>query len=383
MNRLKEITLHGQSIWLDYTDRAFVASGELRRLIEEDGVTGVTSNPAIFAEALGQRGEYDDAVHRARGQGLTADQAYQEIVVEDIQRVADELIDVFHRTRWNDGFVSLEVSPHLAHDTEGTVAEAHELWDRVKRRNLFIKVPATDEGLPAIRRLIADGINVNITLLFGLPRYRAVAEAYLAGLEDRVGRNQPIDRIFSVASFFLSRIDLRVDRQLEEMARRDPSRAGRLARLRGQAAIACAKEAYQIYLEIVGSERFRQLRPAEPNRQRLLWASTSTKHPDERDTRYVEALIGPETINTMPRQTLDAFRDHGDATARLDLNLAASRATLRELGELGVDLQLASRELEDEGIRKFVEPFDRIRTALEQKLANASAAPSAQSWKRL
>ena len=374
MNRLKKITEHGQSIWLDYTDRRFVATGELRKLITADGVTGVTSNPSIFAEAITHGAEYDGAIHEAAAKGLNADDAYKEIVSADIQRVADDLMEVFHRTSWCDGYVSLEVSPHLAHDTEGTIAEARELWHRVKRANLFIKVPATAAGLPAIQRLIADGINVNITLLFGLPRYRAVAEAYIAGLEERATRNEPIDRVVSVASFFLSRIDIVVDRQLDEIAGRDPALAARANALRGKAAIACAKQAYQMYKEIFTSSRFCQLAPAAPNTQRLLWASTSTKNPAERDVRYVEALIGPHTINTLPRQTLDAFRDHGDPTPRLEEGVDEARGVLRELGEIGIDLEQISHRLEEEGVQKFVQPFERIRTSLEQRLAAPTAA---------
>lgn len=370
MNRLKEITTHGQSIWLDYTKRSFVESGELRKLITEDGLTGVTSNPAIFDEAISHGDEYDDLIQAAARAGRSAEQTYADIVVADVQRVADELLGVFEHTKRRDGYVSLEVSPHLAHDADASIRQGHELWDRVKRSNLFIKVPATDEGLQAIRQLIADGINVNVTLLFGLRRYRAVAEAFIAGLEDRVRRGEPIEHLASVASFFLSRIDLVVDAQLEELAQRDPGLAGRAAALRGRAAIACAKQAYQMFKEIFGSERFRRLTPAKPQVQRVLWASTSTKRPEERDVRYVEALIGPDTINTLPRKTLEAFRDHGDPTPRLEQRLDEAQAVLRELGELGIDLEVVSKRLEEEGIAKFNQPFDHLHEGLRRKLGH-------------
>ncbi len=374
MNRLKQITTHGQSIWLDYTKRSFVANGELRTLIRDDGVTGVTSNPAIFGEAINRGEEYDDALQDARRRNLSADEAYDEIVIADIQAVADELAGVFEQTQYRDGYVSLEVSPHLAHDTEGTIAQAHDLWNRVKRANLFIKVPGTEEGIPAIRQLIAEGINVNVTLLFGLPRYRAVAEAYLGGLEDRVRAGRPIERIASVASFFLSRIDVVVDSQLDGIAKRSPGLASWAQRLKGQAAIACAKQAYQMYKEIFTGQRFAQLAGHHPQPQRLLWASTSTKNPEERDVRYVEALIGPDTINTMPRQTLEAFRDHGQAEPQLEEDLEESRTVLRELGELGIDLQVISKQLEDDGVEKFNRPFDDVHGELARKLGKETTA---------
>ncbi|HVU33046.1 MAG TPA: transaldolase [Opitutaceae bacterium] len=374
MNRLKQLTQQGQSIWLDYTKRSFVRSGGLRRLIDEDGLSGVTSNPSIFDEAISHGDEYDDDIRAARDAGRSAEDAYRDLVVSDIQMVADELAGVFERTGWRDGFVSLEVSPHLARDTAATLDQARDLWTRVKRKNLFIKVPATAEGLPAIRQLIAEGINVNITLLFGLTRYREVAEAYLGGLEDRIRAGESVERIASVASFFLSRIDLMVDPQLDLLAESDPRLAGPAGRLKGQAAIACARQAYQIYQEIFSSDRFRRLAPARPQKQRVLWASTSTKDPAESDVKYVEALIGPETINTLPQKTLEAFRDHGDPTPRLQENPAATQAVLRDLGEIGIDLQAVSRRLEDDGVDKFRRTYDHLIAGLRQKLGALAGA---------
>lgn len=369
MNRLQELTRQGQSVWLDFTRRGFVADGKLQRLIEEDGVTGVTSNPAIFDEAFGHGNDYDDAIRRAAARRLLPGQTYEEIVVEDIQAVADALRPIYDRTSGADGYASLEVSPHLAYETEASVSQGREFWKRVQRPNLMVKVPATLEGLSAIRQLVADGINVNVTLLFSLPRYRAVVEAYLTGLELRRKAGQPIDRVASVASFFLSRIDVVVDRKLEELEREGGDVAAQARRLRGQAAIASARQAYRIFREVFAGERFRALADRGARPQRLLWASTSTKRPEERDVRYVEALIGPETINTMPMKTLEAFRDHGDPTPRLAESLEESRAVLRGLGELGVSLEAASRHLEEEGVRKFIEPFDHAHDELERKLA--------------
>jgi len=372
MNRLKQLTIHGQSIWLDYTKRSFVESGELRKLIDQDGLTGVTSNPTIFDEAISHGDEYDEAIRHAAERGLSADETFEEIMIVDIQAVADELKDVFERTQGRDGFVSIEVSPHLAYDIAGSVAQGRSFWERVDRPNLFIKVPATPEGLPVIRHLIASGVNVNVTLLFGLHRYRAVIEAFLAGMEDRLVAGLPIDRVTSVASFFLSRIDLAVDPQLAELGHGESASAKRAQALQGKTAIACAKQAYQLYQEVHRSERFRRLAAVGARPQRLLWASTGTKRPEERDVRYVEALIGPDTINTMPRKTLEAFRDHGDPTPHLEENIAEAAAVLEELGQSGIDLAAVSRRLEEEGVQKFIQPFDHLDHGLQRKLAENS-----------
>lgn len=372
-NHLKSITTHGQSIWLDYIKRSFLKGGELRTLIEEDGLSGVTSNPAIFEEAITQGHDYDDDLRRARERQESAATTYANLVITDVKLAADDLREVFERTLGHDGYVSLEVSPHLAYDTEGSIQQARELWQRVSRPNVMIKIPGTEEGLSAIRPLIADGININVTLLFGLARYRAVTEAFLDGLEDRVAAGRPIDEVTSVASFFLSRIDVAVDRQLDELSRRDPELAARADRLRGQAAIASAKQAYQMFKDIFGGERFRRLSAVGARPQRLLWASTSTKNPEERDVRYVEELIGPETITTLPRVTLDAFRDHGEASPQLEVGIDRARVVFRELGEIGISLEAVSRELETEGVGKFVEPFDHLHAELERRLETGIA----------
>jgi transaldolase len=373
MNPLKKLTTLGQSVWLDYIKRSFVVGGELRKLIAEDGLTGVTSNPAIFEEAITQGDEYDAAIRRAAENQESAEETYAKIAIADVQLAADDLREVYTQTDGRDGFVSLEVSPHLAYDTEGSITQARELWSRVNRPNLFIKIPGTKEGLPAIRRLLAEGININITLLFGLTRYRAVAEACFGGLEDRRAAGKPLERVASVASFFLSRIDLAVDPMLERLARENREMAAAAERIRGQVAIASAKQAYQIFKELHGSDRFRELAAAGARPQRLLWASTGTKKPEERDVRYVEALIGPETINTLPRKTLEAFRHHGEVAALLDQDLNHARAVLRELGELGISLEAVSRQLEEEGVQKFIKPFDHLHAELQRKLGAAAA----------
>jgi transaldolase len=268
--------------------------------------------------------------------------------------------------------VSLEVNPHLAHDTGATIEEARRLWKALDRPNVFIKVPATEEGLPAIRQLIGEGINVNVTLLFGLPRYRRVAEAFIAGMEEREQRGEPLERIASVASFFLSRIDVLVDPKLEEIAAGEGYGARKAEAYHGQTAIASARMAYQIYKEIFHSERFGKLADKGARPQRVLWASTSTKNPDYLDVKYVEALIGPETVNTMPRETIDAYRDHGDPEPRLETGLDQAREVLEGLGELGIDLDKATQQLEDEGVEKFNKPFDDLMENLEKKRRQAA-----------
>jgi transaldolase len=374
MNRLRQLATQGQSIWLDFTRRSFVQNGGLRKLIADDGVTGVTSNPSIFAEAIGEGDEYDAAIRQAAERHFSPQGALEELVLADIRAVADELRSVYTRTRGRDGFVSLEVSPRFAHDTEGSVTEAREFWDRVDRPNLFIKIPATTEGLAAIRQLTAEGINVNITLIFGLTRYRQVVDAYLAGLEERLLAGRDIHAIRSVASFFLSRIDVLVDKKLEEIARTEAAKAEKARALRGKAAIASARLAYQIFREVHADRRFQRLAARGANSQRLLWASTGTKKPEERDVRYLEALIGPDTITTVPPKTLDAFRDHGDPTARLEERLADAHLTLTGLNDVGIDLEAVSQELEDEGVKKFLEPYEKVLGQLEQKLSKFAAA---------
>jgi transaldolase/glucose-6-phosphate isomerase len=371
-NPLRRLESFGQSVWMDVLRRGMFGSGQFDRLIAEDGVTGVTSNPSIFEKAIAGSHDYDEAIRILALQGRSEAEIYQSLTVEDVRTAADRLRTVFDNTGGRDGFVSLEVSPHLAYSTEGTVSEARRLWNAVARPNLMIKVPGTREGLPAIRRLTAEGINVNVTLLFGLPRYREVTEAYLAGLEDFSLRGKPLDSIASVASFFLSRIDVLLDPVLEKIAAGGGEESLIAAALAGQAAVASAKVAYAMYREIFSSDRFRALEAKGARTQRLLWASTGTKNPAYSDVKYVEPLIGPETVNTLPLETITAYRDHGRPADRLAEGVEEARANLERLRQAGVDIDRATQQLEDEGVDKFNKPFDKlmetIRAAREAAL---------------
>jgi transaldolase len=377
MNALKKLQEYGQSVYLDEISRQLIESGELDTLIERDGLRGVTSNPAIFEKAIAQSRDYDAFIASLARQGKGVDEVYEAVVIRDIQEAADKFRAQYDASEGEHGFVSLEVSPRLAFDSEGTVDEARRLWEAVARPNVFIKVPGTKAGLPAIRTLIGEGVNVNVTLLFGLPRYRAVAEAYLEGLEQRARTGQDLG-VASVASFFLSRIDTMIDKKLDALAANpdeSDTRRELAQELRGQVAIASAKQAYQLYREIVASERFEALRAKGARPQRLLWASTSTKDDRYSDVKYVEPLIGPETINTMPKETLDAYRDHGDPAPRLEQGLEHARRVLEQLAELGIELDKVTQALEDEGVDKFVRPFESLRQALKPRPLPRAQSP--------
>jgi transaldolase len=366
-NPLLELEALGQSVWWDYLRRNALDNGELKQLIEQDGLCGLTSNPSIFEKAIVDSNDYDNAIHSMALEGKSIEEIYEALTIEDIQRAADLFRPVFDRLHGGDGFVSLEVSPQLAHDTAGTVTEARRLWSAVNRPNLFIKVPATREGLPAIQQLIGEGINVNITLLFGLPRYREVAEAYLLGLETLAARGKPLAQVSSVASFFLSRIDVLIDPLLEKIRMKDGPAAKIVAGLHGQVAISSAKVAYQIYQEIFSGERFRKLAQMGARTQRLLWASTCTKNPEYSDIKYIETLIGRETINTIPPETLNAYRDHGKPTSQLEEGTQEAYRVLEALSQAGVDLDASTQELEDEGVKKFNQAFGKVTAALQEK----------------
>jgi transaldolase len=366
-NPLLKLAEFGQSIWLDYIRRQMITSGDLQRLIAADGLKGMTSNPAIFEKAISGNRDYDEAIRALALQNQSLEKIYQALTVEDVQLAADVFLPLYEKLDGKDGFVSLEVNPHLARDTAGTIAEARRLWQAVARPNICIKVPATPEGLPAITQLISDGINVNVTLLFGLPRYEKVAEAYIAGLEARAARGHSLKGVASVASFFLSRIDVLIDPQLEKLAASGGPQALAAKNLQGEAAIASAKMAYAIYQRLFGSEPFQSLAAKGARPQRVLWASTGTKNPAYSDVKYVEALIGPDTINTLPPETLDAYRDHGDPAPRLEEGLDHAASILQRLPEFGVDLSRVTQQLEDEGIEKFNKPYDSLIRTLEAK----------------
>ncbi|MGI5818410.1 MAG: transaldolase [Armatimonadota bacterium] len=370
-NPVAKLQDFGQSVWLDVLGRGLIESGELQGLIENDGVRGVTSNPAIFEKSIAGTDDYDEAIAELAGRGLGAEEIYETLAVEDIQRATDLLRRMWDGTDGQHGHVSLEVNPHLARDTDGTIEEARRLWEAVDRPNVLIKVPATKEGLPAIEQLISEGIGVNVTLLFGLPRYREVAEAYISGIERRVAAGESVYRITSVASFFLSRIDVLVDGVLDEMAQGEGREAELADRLYGQVAIASAKTAYQMYKEIFGGSRWRRLADRGARVQRLLWASTSTKNPKFRDVKYVEALIGPETVNTLPMETLIAWRDHGEPRETLEEGLDEAAEVLERLPEVGIEIDQVTAQLVEEGIEKFNNPFDELMATLGEAVEKA------------
>ncbi len=366
-NPLNQLGTLGQSIWLDYIRRDLAV--ELRRMIEDDGVRGMTSNPAIFKEAIVDSRDYEADIRPMALEGMDAKEIYEALSRRDVQMAADEFRRVYDATDGKDGYVSLEVNPHLAHDTKGTIEEGRRLWDALDRPNVFIKVPATIEGLPAIRQLIGEGINVNITLLFGLARYRQVAEAYIAGIETRLALGNDVKHVASVASFFVSRIDSLVDPLLEKIIAQGDSRQAHLARQAlGQVAIASAKMAYQMFKEIFTTGRFKKLSEKGARVQRVLWASTGVKNPDYSDVKYIEALIGPDTVNTVPLETLNAYRDHGLPKARLEQNVGKAAAILEQLSQLGISIDAITQQLEDEGVDKFNKPFDKTI----EKLAKTS-----------
>jgi len=373
-NPLLKLKEFGQSIWLDYTRRDLIASGELRQMIEEDGLRGMTSNPSIFEKAIVGSQNYEHDIRAMTFEGQSPKMIYETLSQRDVQGAADAFRSVYDATGARDGFVSLEVNPHLAYDTKGTIVEARRLWRALNRPNVFIKVPATIEGLPAIQQLISEGINVNITLLFGLPRYRQVAAAYLAGIETRVAQGKSVEHVASVASFFVSRIDSLVDPLLEKLIAQDGEKAAVAKKLHGQVAIVSARVAYQIYKEFFRSERFANLADRGARVQRLLWASTSTKNPDYNDLKYVESLIGADTINTVTVETFDAYRDHGEPKARLQQDVEQAVWVLQRLPELGLNIDQVTQQLEDEGIQKFNQAFDKLMNVLTEKSAERQSA---------
>ncbi|MDE2602064.1 MAG: bifunctional transaldolase/phosoglucose isomerase [Bradyrhizobium sp.] len=372
MNPVKALENHGQAVWLDFLARGFVAKGDLKRLIDSDGVKGVTSNPSIFEKAIDSSDEYDAPIGQALKKGdRPVAELFEHLAVEDIHHAAEVLGPVYDRLAGHDGFVSLEVSPYLAMDTKGTIAEARRLWKEVKRKNLMVKVPATAPGLPAIEQLIGEGININITLLFSQKVYVKVAEAYLAGLEKYVAKGGDPSHIASVASFFVSRIDTAVDKQLDDRIARanDPTEKQRLAALKGKVAIANAKLAYQEYKRLFSGARWDRLAAKGAKPQRLLWASTGTKNKDYSDVLYVEELIGPDTVNTMPPATLDAFRDHGKLRDSLEENVEDAKQVLAELEKSGIPLDAITAELLKDGVKLFADSADKLYGAVAHKRA--------------
>ncbi len=362
-NPLVQLHQLGQSIWLDDIGKKMLDDGSLARLIKDDAVAGVTSNPAILSHSITSDPLYGQAIKDLLPKVKSSMEIYEALAIDDLQRAADLFRPVYDREEGKDGFISLEVSPHLAFDTDGSVKDARRLWGNLNRPNAFIKIPGTEPGVAAIRQVIADGINVNVTLLFSPERYRAVANAYIEGLEQRVAAKKPVDRVASVASFFLSRIDSNVDPKLDKLGT-DAAKA-----LRGQAAIANAAHAYEIYEELIASPRWQALAKAGARPQRLLWASTSAKDKSFSPIKYVEELIGPNTVNTAPLETINAYRQSGKPQLTLKKHIAASKGIRDGLNKLGIDLENVARELEQEAVKKFVEPFDKLQGWLEERRA--------------
>jgi transaldolase / glucose-6-phosphate isomerase len=375
-NPLFELEEAGTSVWLDNMRRSYVTSGELQRMIEEDAVVGMTSNPTIFEKAIGGSSDYDDSIRRLARAGQGGEELMLSLIVEDIQMAADVLKPIYDRTKHTDGYISIEVLPSLAYDTKGTIKMAHELHDSVGRPNIFVKIPATKEGLPAIEQCLFDGLNINITLLFSVKVYEEVARAYLRAMQRRVREGKPVD-IASVASFFVSRVDTAVDKLLQAKidATKDPREQARLQRLLGQAAVANAKTAYKKFLDLFHGPEFEDLRKADVQVQRCLWASTGTKNPQYSDVKYIEELIGPETVNTMPDQTLKAFKEHGEVRPSLLENMAGAEQVMRELAQVGIDMDRVTHDLEVDGVKLFADSITKLVVEVEEKKARLGAGP--------
>ncbi|MEO8561058.1 MAG: transaldolase [bacterium] len=368
-NRLQRLHDAGQSIWLDFIDRSILRNGDLSRRIQDDALTGMTSNPTIFEKALAEGHAYDDQLSAAPV-GRTAMELFELVETSDVRDACDIFMPVYDRTNGEDGFVSIEVSPAAANDHHETIAEAQRLWSMVDRPNVMIKVPGTAEGAIAVRQLTGAGMNVNITLLFSLEAHRRVIDAYLAGLEDRVKADKPIDRVASVASFFVSRVDTEIDKRLDALAAAASGAArDRILALRGKAAIANAQLAYKLFREVFSTPRWETLKEKGARLQRPLWASTSSKNPAYRDVMYVEQLTGPDTVNTMPPATIDAFRDHGEIARTVDANFSNAERTIADLAAVGIDLKAVTDKLLDDGLASFQKSFDSLIAGLEKKSA--------------
>ncbi len=372
-NPIERLTQLGQSLWYDNIQRRMLENGQLEDMIKRGELRGMTSNPSIFNHAIANSHDYDEALKPMAWSGYSAEQILDRLIIEDIRSAADLFLPVFREAGGTDGFVSIEVGPQMAHDTAASLAEAHRLWDMANHPNVMVKIPATAEGIPAIRQAVADGININITLIFSLARYAEVIEAYLSGLEERVDKNLPVDKIASVASFFVSRIDTNVDKQLEDIVHDEGPDAGKAARLMGKIAIANAKLAYAEFKAVFEGQRFARLKAHGAHLQRPLWASTSTKNPAYPDTMYVDTLIGPNTVNTVPQATLDAFSEHGKARLTIEEGLEETRRQFKELAELGISIDQATQELEDEGVKAFAEAFTSLQNTVEERRKAAVA----------
>ncbi len=371
MNPLVEVEKLGQSIWYDNIRRLLIDNGDIAGKIANDDLRGITSNPTIFEKAIAGSTDYNDAMQKLIAAGKSVNDIYEALAIEDIQRAADLFTSVYQRTNKLDGYVSLEVSPLLARDTDGTVAEAKRLWAALDRPNVCIKIPATPEGIPAIRQAIAAGININVTMIFALENYEQVADAFISGLEDRDAAGLPVDHVASVASVFVSRIDSAIDAQLEARIRdaKDETEKASLSSLLGKAAIANAKIQYQRFKEIFASERFAKLKAKGAQVQRPLWASTGTKNPAYSDVLYVDSLIAADTVNTIPPATYTAFRDHGTVALTIETGLDQAKADLAKLAEIGISLEAVCQKLQDDGVKAFADSFDSLMQTIQSKQA--------------
>jgi len=368
-NPLLELKVLGQSVWLDDIDRGQLRSGLFGRLIDEDGLSGATGNPTIFEHAITHSTTYDEQMQQLLREGKSAQEIYEALAMTDVRTVADMLRPTYDQTGGQDGFVSIEVSPYLAQDTEGTLAEVRRFWHAIERPNLMVKIPSTPAGVPAIRQSLSEGININITLIFSIENYRQVAEAYLGALEERLAGGKDISHIASVASFFVSRVDVLVDKLLEDKIKATGERAAQqqLKALEGKAAIANARLAYQEFKRLFSGQRFAALKQRGARIQRPLWASTGTKNPAYRDVLYVEELIGPDTVNTMPLTTIESFREHGKVRLSIEGQLSEAKAQLAALADVEIHYDQVTRQLQDEGVQKFADAFHTLFQCIDNK----------------
>ncbi|HXL37050.1 MAG TPA: transaldolase [Ktedonobacteraceae bacterium] len=379
-NPLLQLKSYGQSVWYDTVDRAQLDNGLFKRMVDEDGIVGVTSNPTIFQKSISHGDVYDEQITQLVREGKNTSEIYEALAIRDIRTVADMMLPIYERANRQDGFVSLEVSPDLAHDTEASLAEARRFWKMVDRPNLMIKIPATPEGLPAIRQTLAEGLNINITLIFSIEDYRKVADAYISALEERNAEGKDISHIASVASFFVSRVDTLVDQLLENKIKvaSDSAEQQKLKSLEGKAAIANARLVYQDFKRIFHSPRFESLKHSGAHVQRPLWASTSTKNPAYRDVLYAEELIGPDTVDTMPLETIENFSDHGRVRLSVEDNIQQARDELAELEKIGIHYDQVTKQLQDEGVQKFADSFHELFKGIEGKKQSIQAKISAR-----
>jgi transaldolase len=368
-NPLLQLQALGQSVWLDDIDRGQLRSGLFERLIDEDGLSGATGNPTIFEHSITHDSTYDEQMRLLVAQGKSAQEIYEKLAITDVQTVSDLLRPLYDRTNGQDGFVSIEVSPYLAHETQATLAEVRRFWQTIDRPNLMVKIPSTRAGVPAIRQALSEGVNINITLIFSIQNYRQVVEAYLDALEERLARGENISHTASVASFFVSRVDVLVDKLLEDKlkATSDSTEQQKLQALQGKIAISNARLVYQEFKRLFEGPRFERLRQQGARVQRPLWASTSTKNPAYRDVLYAEELIGPNTVDTMTLQTIESFHDHGRVRLSLEENIPQAKVELSTLAEVGLSYDQITQQLQDEGVQKFADSFDKLFTCIESK----------------